>query len=921
MPHIKIATLLGLWLALPGLGLWAQQSLTGKITDKDSREPLEGVSIQVLEAKTGTNSDAAGAFSISIPDSTAAAYKQVSVVFSYVGYTTETLKVALPNAAPLEVRLESEPVVGQGVVVSASRVSERILDAPVSVEKMDVAAIQATPSVSFYEGLANLRGVDMVTTSLGFRTLNTRGFNGGANNRFIQRIDGMDNQAPGLNFAPGNIVGINDLDVASAELLPGAASALYGPNALNGVLDLTSKSPFDFPGLSVSLKGGMNHLDGVDADPSPYGEFALRYAQKVGQRFAFKMNFHTFRGTDWHAANYDQALDELNNAYPASRNPEGADRVNVYGDEVNDDLTLRINGRDTTMTIARTGYQEKDLVDYGVKTMKGDISLHYKVTDKAELIAQYRLGGGTTVYQGANRYSIRDFLYHQARLELRSDHYFIRAYMTMEDAGGSYDSRFSAWNMNRAWSPDDTWFTDYRSAFNGQITGVEAGSFAAARAYADRNRPLPGTQAFTDLQNRVNADTDWRTGAGFYDKTKLYQAEGQYSFGRFIKFIDLDLGGSFRVYDLNSNGTIFYDTLTIENGIERRTPIRVWEGGAYLQATKRLLDNRLRLTASLRMDAAKNYDPIFTPRFNAVFKASQNQSIRASFQTAFRYPTMQNQYIDLDLGRIRLIAGLPPIWDFYGLTNTKNYTLASFVNFALGGLNPDTLREYPLKKVQPERVQAFELGYKAILGKKLFIDANGFFNLYSNFLNNTRFVNVNIPDSIARPTAPQLVAALVSTTNPPRPFQIDNNAPGSVTNYGFAIGLDYALPRNIRLGGNYTFSDFRPSADSDPSFLWSFNTPRHKFNISVNSSNVYKNLGFGLVFRWCDSYRWEASFGNGDVPSFYTLDAQVSYRIPKWKTTLKVGGTNITNNRYFELFGGPTIGAMTYFQITYDSFY
>jgi hypothetical protein len=178
---------------------------------------------------------------------------------------------------------------------------------------------------------------------------------------------------------------------------------------------------------------------------------------------------------------------------------------------------------------------------------------------------------------------------------------------------------------------------------------------------------------------------------------------------------------------------------------------------------------------------------------------------------------------------------------------------------------------------------------------------------------------VEVPDSIARPTAAQVLNALLGGR--PRAFQIDNNAVGSVLNYGLAIGLDYALPKNIRLGANYTFSDFQPSEDADPSFLWSFNTPRHKFNVSLNSNNVYKNLGFGLVLRWCDSYRWEASFGNGDVPSFYTLDAQVSYRIPKWKTTLKLGGTNITNNRYFELFGGPTIGAMTYFQITYDSFY
>jgi outer membrane receptor protein involved in Fe transport len=139
-------------------------------------------------------------------------------------------------------------------------VEESILKSPVTVEKLDLLAIRQTPAPDFYDALANVKGVQFTSSSLNFPQINTRGFATIANVRFVQMVDGIDTQAPLLNFPTGNIVGIGELDTESMELLPGTASALYGPNAFNGVLLMKSKSPFEYQGLSAQAKEALQLL-------------------------------------------------------------------------------------------------------------------------------------------------------------------------------------------------------------------------------------------------------------------------------------------------------------------------------------------------------------------------------------------------------------------------------------------------------------------------------------------------------------------------------------------------------------------------------------------------------------------------------------------------------------------------------------
>src|SRR6185295_3420182 len=174
---------------------------------------------------------------------------------------------------------------GQEVVVSASRIEENILKSPVTIEKMDVLAIKQSAAPDYFDALANMKGVSVNTGSMNLTSVNTRGFATIANTRFVQWVDGMDTQAPILNFPTGSIMGLGELDAESLELIPGAASALYGPNAFNGIMIMKSKSPFEYQGLSAQVKQGITNSNAGGSNPM--GMYSIRYAKAFNDKIAF----------------------------------------------------------------------------------------------------------------------------------------------------------------------------------------------------------------------------------------------------------------------------------------------------------------------------------------------------------------------------------------------------------------------------------------------------------------------------------------------------------------------------------------------------------------------------------------------------------------------------------------------------------
>lgn len=898
---------------------FAQNTITGSVTD-GNKQSIPGANVVVVGESSGTSTDFDGSFKL-----TTNAKLPFTVKVSAVGFETKTINVATANQK-VNVILKDEETKLDEIVVSASRTPERVIESPVTIERMGIQEIKNTTAATFYDGLENLKEVNFNTSSISFKSVNTRGFATVANTRFMQLVDGMDNSSPALNFVLGNLIGVSDIDVASVELLPGASSALYGANAFNGIMFMTSKSPFTNEGISVYYKYGQTSQEA--AGTNDYNDFGIRAAKAFTKHFAMKANFTYMEASEWIAAD-KRSMTSGGESHAVNQNYDG---LNIYGDEV---TTFIPN----VGQVSRTGYREQDLTDNKVKSMKADFSAHIKPwADDTEFILQYKIGTGSTIYQGANRYALKDFLMQQGKFEVKGKNFFGRIYFTSEDAGNSYDMRFAAWNVNRAAKSDQEWFTNYATAYQyaGAVMGTNANESASiARNFADYNvlpaaisfipaptgspRFEPGSAQFNSALKTVVANPDLTQGAKFIDHSKLYHSDVNYNFRDIIEWAEIQVGGSWRKYVMNSEGTIFTDY----DG-----PIEYKEYGAYAQLQKKFLDDRLKFTGSLRYDKSQNFDGNISPRVSFVYSAgaSKNHNFRLSYQTGFRNPTTQDQYIGLDLGPFALIgsapenldrfqetvnvsvagqaAGKPATIEMSGQNAYRNaYTVASVQAFAASGAASD-LQIADIGLVKPEQVQAFEAGYRTVVQNDLSVDLNAYYNIYNDFMNTARVIS---PYYGTVGTAESYQALAFGDR---RVYQVYTNTTAQISSFGFGAGLSKKVYKDFEVGVNYNYAQFNFDQADDPDFVAGFNTPKHRIKASLGNAKVLKNLGFNVNVRWNSEYLWESSFGDGMIPENTVLDAQVNYAIPKWKSVVKVGATNLFGSDYLQVIGAGMIGQM-----------
>lgn len=831
------------------------------------------------------------------------------------------------------------------VVVSASRTPEKVLQSPVTIERMGLKEIKKTASPSYYDGLENLKEVQMNTSSLTFKSINTRGFATVANVRFMQLVDGMDNSSPLLNFVLGNMIGISEIDVQSVELLPGASSALYGANAFNGILFMNSKNPFTSEGVNGYVKYGQTNQQAAGANS--FSDYGVRVAHKFNDYFAAKANYTFMKGTDWYATNYNGINsangDEIVGMDRTNPNYNG---INVYGDEVSTNLRgvgqgLAAAGLIPASTVnllpnsnvSRTGYKEVELTDNVASNTKLDFSLHLRPfgNENLEVIWQSKFGFGNAVYQGANRYYLNNFFMQQHKLEFKGKNFFVRGYTTTEDGGNSYDMLFTGINVNRKWKDDRTWFGQYAGAY---IQSTLAGATPAiahqnARNTADTGRLIPGTDAFKTAFNQVTSEASVLTGSKLVDNSRIYHSDVNYNFKDHVKFAEIQVGGSYRLYELNSQGRIYTDA----NG-----PINYNEYGAYTQLQKKLMDDRLKLSASMRYDKSQNFQGNYSPRISAVYSAGENKqhNFRASFQTGFRNPSTQDQYIGFNVGSAILLGSAPdnlirytetlPVSTtvgqlFAGGTSVvmnglnaynNSYTAASVAALSATG-NPANLRKTNLEYVKPEEVKAIELGYRSVVND-ISVDINGYYNTYNNFIGNINVVApyygtaVDSPSATGGPTnlGTQSIHALQNGNF--RAYQLYTNTKIEIKSLGFGLGLSKKVYKDFEFGVNYNYAEFDFDRSQDESFEASFNTPKHRVKASIGNEKLFKNFGFNISGRWNTEYTWESTMVDGVIPEATVIDAQITYNVPSMKSAFKIGAANLGGREYFQVLGAGLIG-------------
>jgi outer membrane receptor protein involved in Fe transport len=865
------------------------QTIAGRVTNNATQETLSSVTVLVKGTTEGTYTDEKGNFKIVTKQKL-----PLVLVISSIGY--ESREMEINSTQGVEITMLPFTSLEVGVVVLSTRIPIRILESPVSVERAGLKNIINSPATSYYDIAGTLKGVDLTTSSLMFKTISTRGFNGSGSTRVNQIVEGMDNQAPGLNFFVGNFAGLTELDVESMELLPGASSALYGPGGMNGTVLIKSKNPFKYQGLSVQGKQGVMNIDKVQrGSASAFYDYSLRWAKAFNNKFAFKIGGQFISAKDWLAndsSNY-QRSGNVGKVIPGNRQTDpNYDGVNVYGDETSVDLRKFLASvlppghplLANPLPVSRTGYNEKDVIDPETKNIKLSGAVHYKITDNLEAQLMGYWATGNTVYTGNNRYVLKGIKIGQYKFELKHKDWLLRSYTTQEDAGDAYSATVTSQIFNEAWKPSfnpnnisGSWYPQYTGAVLKALQSGASMSAAhnAARAFADLGRPVAGSSQYKQIFDEVRK-IPIPNGGRFLEKSELWMTEAQYNFTNKIKFAEIIIGANLKKYILDSKGTLFIDTANA---------IKINEVGGYGQVTKKLFKDYLSLSVSGRYDKNEDFKGHITPRATALIKIAKDNNLRLSYQTAYRFPSTQQKYIRLNVGSYTLLGGLPWVMDYMGKSNT----VVELVN----GVPSST--PYVYKELKPESVRSFEVGYKGLIANKLLVDAYTYFGKYQDFLGR---------NALYQPASGKVYSTVVNSST-------------QVKTHGFGVGLDYQLPANYLVFFNI-YSDV--ITDVPSGFQSYFNAPEYRLNAGFSNAGLSKSkhVGFNVVLRWQDAFNWDGELANGPLKAFSTVDAQVNYKFPKIKSMIKTGGTNIFNQYYQNAYGNPKIGGLYYVSLAYN---
>ncbi|GAB3986511.1 TonB-dependent receptor [Spirosoma daeguense] len=929
----------------------AQTNLAGIVTDANE-QPLAGVTVLVKGTNTGTITATDGHFTLQAPNDL-----PLTVSVSFVGYEQKDVAVRGNNFRNIVVKLNEEAILTDEFVIAASRVPEDIRQTSVTVEKLSAPQFQQSPAYSPFDALQYVKGVDLMTQSITFKSVNLRGFGTNSNYRFLQLTDGMDNRSPGLGFGFGNVAGISDLDVADIELIPGASSALYGPDALQGLMLTTSKNPFTYQGLSVQLKGGVNNVGKATMNPQPFGDVAIRYARQFGDRFAMKVNFQRFMGTDFIADDYSDRSTRARSSffitdpnqgniatsigYLRNSNPNTNfqyDGVNIYGDEINaggaylfpaNYANLLLQNR----LVTRTGYSEIDVLGNNGKVFnnRANASFHYKLTDDIEASVGWYYGNGNFIRSANYREYFPDYQRHQFKAELRGKNFFLRAYTTQQQA--------EAWNIgqtataiNNSWKSLGQWAAEFGLAYVENKVSIND-----ARLTADRNRYLSGTSRFTTVRDAFattyNTDTlaglPGARGTRFRDNSALWHYEGMANLSDILQVAELIVGGNFRQYNLDTGGTL----VPLKPDGKEYT---ITEYGAYVQAAKELRISptvTVKPTLALRYDKNQYLQGGFTPRASAVASFGTHH-IRASWQSAFRNPAPGQLFSVPAAGRSGEVGGLTTAITSASLLQNPAYLDSDVANFVAGTLPETQLssRAFQPSTFATEKIRTWEVGYKAQIQNRLYVDAFYFHSKYTDFISAQTYY---------QPTSGQLSDFARGAY---RTLQINTNSRNELYVDGFGLEANYALGQGFILSGNYvhqtgtvTLRDAQGNVVNDnagvpiikrkmtsPEVVQKgrnfFNSPENRFNISLANARLTDRLGTTLTFRWTGQMWFEQGITAGDVwlPSWGSFDAQVSYKMPQIKSVVKLGGTNLLNNYYTQGYGLARIGGLYYVSVTFD---
>ncbi|MCG6957514.1 MAG: TonB-dependent receptor [Gemmatimonadetes bacterium] len=768
-----IAVLALAFSALPATARAQTGNVTGRVTDENAA-PVSAAQVVVQGTRFGTLSDASGAYAIrGLP---VGAY---TLVVDYPGFKTAEVPVTIEagRTANADIRLEGHAIEIAGVVASASRRPERVTDAPATVTRISTATLDNSVGNTWAGALKQVKGLDYIQVGMTSIAVNARGFNSSFNNRMLMMEDGRTAVLPESGLPVGPLSALPKVDLAGVEVLVGPGAALYGPDASNGVITLTTKDAKQYPGTTVELTGGNRS----------YKDVQFRQAS-------------VFADGDWSfkvAGEYQEANDWSNALKYAG----------ATGALISED-SMGINS-----------------IDFHDQVARGEGSLVRYIGD-----GRIELSGGVSRTDGVGQTNVgrnqfRGWIYDFQQIRASNPNWYFSAYRTHSNSGDSYALNRYATFYTTALTPDSVrHLADWPS--NGQIFAAEL----------QNNFTLPQV---------LNTHLTW--------------------------------GGQIRRDVVTSRRQWLTDRLTGKDVV-------INQKGVYAQTETPLMP-WLNLVLAARYDDHDKYDGQFSPKAALVFKPSAEQSLRVSYNRAFKSPTiLQTDFYIPDWTPVISVLG-----------NTAGYTVKD--------VNGTVLRTYPA--LQPEENRTWEVGYKGVLGDRLFLDVAGYYSKYKNFISPLAIVSDpfglgyagDAPgvQSFAYDGNGQMVTNLAGIP----PLLLIYYNLGRATVKGMDAGVNYYVNPQLTLSGTLSLVDLvSTQVAAGREEATALNSPGTKWTLgatvqNLGSSQTTQSFSANLIARYVNSYYFRSGINQGVIPTFSALDLNLGYELPSLNSRLNVGISNL----------------------------
>jgi len=794
------------------MGFAQRGSVSGTISDQQTKEPLIGANVFLDGAASGTATDNNGKYKLDLPAGTQ------KLIVSYVGYRTleQTVSVTSGGEATQNFELESSGMLGEEVIVSVSRKAEKLTNAPATITVIGAQALSEQPSFNAAELLGRQKGLDYVRSGVLGVGVNARGFNSAFNPKNLQINDGRLSSLIATGLPLGALSTTVKEDIERVEVVLGPSSALYGPNAHNGLLNTITKDPRTSQGTTIALGvGNQSVITG-----------RVRHATKISDKFAFKISAEYTQGEEF--------------AF--------TDTV-YFGAQAVPELEL----------------------DPKFNSLRGEAALYYSLNSKSDLI----LSGGYSKSNNigntnAGRNQIIDWTIGWGQLRYVSPRLFAQVYYTKSGTEETYA-------MNQRTQ-------NYLSFKNAGFPEEEA----LRRSYTEQWNSTFGIalnrgSIFKDNSSRINGEVQYNNSAG--------------------NLFDFIVGVQYQGDKAGSDGTYLLDNMST---------IDIAQVGGYLQLERKFGEN-FKVVLAGRADDHDLYGFNFIPKAALVY-FNNTGSARLTYGKGIAAPTILNLEANIFGGLL--------------LGNGSGFTLSDGTK---------------IEALTVETIETFEVGYKGTFGKRLYFDANAYYNISQNFLSPSINIATNgrtvthrgdQPMSEVVPGTPDAGAALVLT-------YVNF---GEVNTYGADVSLNYSIADGLLGTINYSWFDFDLNTDDlandgnrngkvDENDL-PINTPTHKLGLGLSYS---KSKFFGSLFgRWVDEYdffsginvaaktnteliyagspvvegaRVGRSFNYGPLGGFFNLDVSLGYKINDYLT---IAGqvVNVLDQEVREFVASPVIAPL-----------